>query len=420
MYGAECWYSGRTKPPRTQRPGQPEVSARLGGHIAAIDSALVIAARGILPAWRTMPNTALIRDAGLPAAQVALEEVKLRFATHLRTVDKDHPLVQRIVLPIISRGRGAGSPQRPRTKVQRLGSLLPEVPRQELLTPHYTKGCTIDPTQGIGKKEAAARFKNWWAQLPSSHVTIFSDGSEQNLDGTRRVTYGFAIYQNRQMLHKGSGSLHPQTHVFDAEAVGAWRGLQQALRRPELRQQRIWMCIDSTSVIWGLRGNAPPSSQWAYKQCHNAMGIWDISVKWAPGHTGIEGNEAADALADTEASHPQEPEGLASCPTVTGIRSIAKRYLQSAKTEWWAIKKQKLSRWYRDWDLTYDTKAPPELALPRHTLQRLIATRTNHGDFAWYHRKFCHEDAKLECSCGIDKTPDHIVHCRRTRRLFAR
>ena len=104
MYRAECWYSGRTKPPRTQRPGQPEVSARLGGHIAAIDSALVIAARGILPAWRTMPNTALIRDAGLPAAQVALEEVKLRFATHLRTVDKDYPLVQRIVLPIISSG----------------------------------------------------------------------------------------------------------------------------------------------------------------------------------------------------------------------------------------------------------------------------------------------------------------------------
>ena len=113
-----------------------------------------------MPTWRTKPNTALIRDAGLPAAQVALEEVKLRFATHLRTVDKDYPLVQRTVLPIISRGRGAGSPQRPRTKVQRLGSLLPEVPRQELLTPHYTKGCTIDPTQGIGKKEAAARFKN--------------------------------------------------------------------------------------------------------------------------------------------------------------------------------------------------------------------------------------------------------------------
>ena len=214
--------------------------------------------------------------------------------------------------------------------------------RQELIAPHFIKGYTVDPTEGVNKKEAAADFKKWWAQLPPSHVTIFPDGSEQNKEGTRRVTYGFAIYQDRRMVYKGSGSLHPQSHVFDAEAVGAWRGLQQALRRPELCYQKIWMCIDSTSVIWGLRGNASLSSQWAYKQCHNAMSIWDISVKWAPGHTGIEGNEAADALADAEADHPQEPEGMASRPTISGIRSIAKSQLQSVKMDWWAMNKQKL------------------------------------------------------------------------------
>ena len=110
---------------------------------------------------------------------------------------------------------------------------------------------------------------------------------------------------------------------------------------------------------------------------------------------------------------------MASQPTISGIRSIAKSYLQSAKMGCWAIKKQKSSRWYRDWDLTYDTKAPPELALPRHILQRGIAIRTSHRYFAYYHRKFCHEEAKLECSCGMDKTPDHIVHCKYTTRLFA-
>ena len=170
MYGAECWYGGCTKPSRIQQPGQPEVSARLGGHIAAIDSALVMAARGILPAWRTMPNTALIRDTGLPAAQVALEDAKLRFAIHLRTVDKNHPLAQRTVLPIIRRGRGAGRPQHPKTKVQRLGSLLPEVPRLELTAPHYSKGCRRDPTEGIGKTEAAINFKQWWCQISGASV----------------------------------------------------------------------------------------------------------------------------------------------------------------------------------------------------------------------------------------------------------
>ena len=110
---------------------------------------------------------------------------------------------------------------------------------------------------------------------------------------------------------------------------------------------------------------------------------------------------------------------MASGPTISGIRSIAKSKLQSVKMDWWTMKREKLSRWYRDWGLSYDTKAPPELTLPRPTLQRLLAIRSSHGDFAWYHKKFCHEDAKLECSCGMDKTPDHMVHCRRTKRLFA-
>ena len=159
--------------------------------------------------------------------------------------------------------------------------------------------------------------------------------------------------------------------------------------------------------------------QWVFKQCHNAMSIWDISIRWAPGHTGIEGNEAADALAEAEAQHPQEPEDMASGPSSSGILWISKKELRSVKMEWWTMKKEKLSRWYRDWGLSYDTKAPSELTLPRHTLQRLLAIRSSHGDFAWYHKKFCHEDAKLQCSCGLDKTPDHMVHCRRARRLFA-
>ena len=85
--------------------------------------------------------------------------------------------------------------------------------------------------------------------------------------------------------------LHCQKHVFDVEAVGAWQGLRQALNDPTLRMRRLWMCIDSTSVIWCLRGNASSSSQWAFLRCQEAMGIWGVRVRWSPGHMGIEGNE---------------------------------------------------------------------------------------------------------------------------------
>ena len=160
-------------------------------------------------------------------------------------------------------------------------------------------------------------------------MAIFSDGSEQyTKEGVKRVTYGFAVYQNGKQLQTGRGSLNSTSHVFDAEAVGAWRGLQHTIRQLEFNTRRIWMCIDSTSVIWCLRGDAPPTSQWAFLECHGAMETYDVSIKWAPGHLGIEGNEAADRLADLEAQHPSSLTGKAAMPTLSGIKTIARKTLR--------------------------------------------------------------------------------------------
>ena len=275
---------------------------------------------------------------------------------------------------------------------------------------------------GTDKKTAAKAFKEWWAQLLPLDVTIFSDGSEQyTKEGEKRVTYGFAAYQDGKQLHTGRGSLHPTSHVFDAEAVGAWRGLQHTIRQPALRTRRIWLCIDSTSVIWCLRGNAPSTSQWAFLECHGAMETHDVSIKWAPGHLGIEGNEAADRLANLEAQHPSPPTGKAAMPTLSGIKTTARKVLHNAQQTWWSKKKGSLSTWYKRWELGYSLHSRlPELDLPRAILARLLAIRSMHGDFAWYHRKFSHNDATLTCSCGRDKTPEHLALCRKTLGAFGR
>ena len=160
----------------------------------------------------------------------------------------------------MNRGVKTGLPQRLKTKVQQMASLLPEIPRTTLTAPHYSAGCRTDPTLGTDKKTAAKAFNQWWAQLSPLDVTIFSDGSEQyTKEGEKQVTYGFAVYQNRKQLQTGRGSLSPTSHVFDAEAVGAWRGLQHTIRQPEFCTCRIWLCIDSTLVIWCLRGDAAPT-----------------------------------------------------------------------------------------------------------------------------------------------------------------
>ncbi|RYN87203.1 hypothetical protein AA0119_g12584 [Alternaria tenuissima] len=100
----------------------------------------------------------------------------------------------------------------------------------------------------------------------------------------------------------------------------------------------------------------------------------DIKIRWAPGHTNIEGNEAADSLADAEAREPSTPFGLAAQPTVSGIRTIRKAALAVASAAWWSSAKSKLSNWYTQWKLPYQpTRPTQELALTRPTLARLLA-----------------------------------------------
>ena len=257
-------------------------------------------------------------------------------------------------------------------------------------------------------------------KLPLSDVTIFSDGSEQyTKEGEKRVTYGFAVYQNRKQLHRGRGSLNPTSHVFDAEAVGAWRGLQHTIRQPALRTRRIWLCIDSTSVIWCLRGSPSSTSQWAFLECQGAIETHDVSIRWAPGHSDIEGNEAADKLANLEASQPSLPTGNAAMPTLSGIKTTARQLLISTQQKWWSDKRRTLSKWYKGWKLDYaPRRSSAELDLPRAILAKLLSIRSSHGDFAWYHRWLNHTNAKLTCSCGCDKTPEHLVLCRKTLGSF--
>lgn len=354
----------------------------------------------------------------MPSAQVALEEAKLRFTVHLRTIDDKHPLTNRTTLSLVIRGRAAGNRRIPRSKVQRVAQLLPATPRNVLASPHFSDGSRQDPTQGQGKDIAAQHFTTWWESLGQETITVFSDGSEQQINGTRVVTYGYAIYQGQATVATGQGSLNALSHVFDAEAIGACRGLKHALQLSLPSQREIVLCIDSTSVIWGIRGAAPASSQWAFLQIHGAMEAYNVKTRWAPGHMKIVGNELAGQLADNEAKDPHQPYGMAASPTRSGIRTVGRRLLEHIRDTWWKDKSSRLSAWYTQWQLPYDTRrTPAALWLPRRILAKVLMIRSTHGDFEWYHRKFNHEDTS-ECPCGRPKTPEHLVFCKRATTHF--
>jgi hypothetical protein len=105
--------------------------------------------------------------------------------------------------------------------------------------PHFSLGYRTNPTLGMTKAIAAEHFKSWWKSLLEDDVTIFLDRSEQYEFGQRGVGYSFTIYQRAQKVLDGLGTINSVSHVFDAEVVGAQKGLQAVLRNPTLWNRRI-------------------------------------------------------------------------------------------------------------------------------------------------------------------------------------
>ncbi|RAL64654.1 hypothetical protein DID88_001687 [Monilinia fructigena] len=202
---------------------------------------------------------------------------------------------------------------------------------------HYGYSLLID------KETAAASFNDWWNALPPNTVTIFSDGSESYDDAGKHVGYGYAIYQGQALVATGKGAINTLSHVFDAEAIGALKGLQKALTLPSNADTQRWLCIDSTSVIWCKRANASDTSQWAFLESHRLIDRHAVNIRWSPGHQGITGNEAADSLADAGAKSDIVDPGPTAQPTISGIGSIARSLAHNVTSGWWRKNEPTLS-----------------------------------------------------------------------------
>ena len=288
-----------------------------------------------------------------------------------------------------------------RSRLERTAALLPDCPRPRLIQNNYV---TTAPLEAKSKEDAAVEFLQWLKHHSEGKLIVYSDGS-QLLGGA--TGWGFTINQNGKTLHEGSGRLGP-AEVFDAEATGALEGLRAAAEIFDAAETPIVVCLDNIAAATCLRGTASDSSQAAFLEFQEiAARHGSVHIRWTPGHTNIPGNERADALAKAGCALPELPEAL---PTLANIRRIAKKWPKDAFQKWW---QENTPDTYKALGLKATTTCPEELHITRPALHHLLAARSHHGDFADYHEKFNHADARTSCSCNRRKSPSHIFYCRK-------
>ncbi|KAJ3455531.1 hypothetical protein MRS44_017013 [Fusarium solani] len=408
LHGSEAWYPGRTRPRWTQPTKDlPSSNQHL---IQRMTKAMNQAMRAILPVWKTTPITILHRESGIPPVDQLLEARRLRFSARLKSLDEAHPLASRTRPPsqptyhdLIKRKYQVQVESGFRTRLRRTDELLAPCTRPKLVQRCFHQE-QMAPLQTASKEQSANTFSRWVESLDSLTLVVYSDGS---LSSEGAASYGFTIHQNNIPILDGSGRLGP-AEVFDAEAAGALEGLKAALNLQESAAQDIFICLDNLAAATCLRGTPSDSSQEVFLEFQAlAASHGATRVRWVPGHTNVPGNEQADKLAKAASSLP-EPEGAG--PTLAYLRRLARQKPKEAFGSWWSSASPEQ---YKRLNLKATVACPPELSLPRAALHHLLAARSLHGDFAAYHERFNHSEARVVCSCNRRKSPDHIFYCRK-------
>ena len=136
---------------------------------------------------------------------------------------------------------------------------------------------------GCNSVMANCHFAGLVQQNYHNHHLIFTNGSVQN------GSSGCGIYSSTD-----NSTIRPPDHasIFTAEAIALVVAADEGLHRDKLNV----VFTDSASVIQALESGTTRDSN--IKQLCNIPNSPQVTFCWIPSHTGIQGNEIADRLAN--------------------------------------------------------------------------------------------------------------------------
>lgn len=239
---------------------------------------------------------------------------------------------------------------------------------------------------------------------------------------------GYCLYRESQEILCGSIPLCRFAHVYDTEIFGVIAVLCAVCSYYMARfAKNVAICLNNEEVAIRLHTGLPfPSSfmqitkfqalreTWFKRQSAPIVKSESVKMRWMPRYQRIIGNEHDDALAKeacTIVTHNKEA-------SIAQAKSRLEKRYNSSLVSFWS---SQASKRYKD--LYLKNKFPNSsriTLLPRCSLGTLFAERSGYGDFTSYLRRIHHSNSEIYCSCGLEKSSEHLFCYQLTRRVRRR
>ena len=326
LYAADIFLT-----PITRNPGQGRVT-RSVGHIAKLARVQRTVALHITGAMRTTATDMIDAHAKLLPFHILVNQICYRSTLRLATLPDTHPLYKHM-------RKARRYVKRHRTPLHKLLHAFRIDPDTlETISTHRQAPGWI---RQVKVRKAANKDEAYKEGMESTtQVKVYTDGSDINggvgaaalliRDGRRHGTL---------RTHLGHSSQHT---IYEAELAGIM--LAAHLLKRERHWQEAEIRLDSQAAIDALNLTRPAPSHYLADEIHKQLKAVrhehptaKLTMRWIPGHMGIEGNKLADVeakkAADGDASPAHALPTMLHKPLPTSASAIKRTIKETARQD---------------------------------------------------------------------------------------
>ena len=404
-YGAIVWH-------RPKYDGSTATSAQ----IRRLTTIQRLAMKAILGCYRTTPTAAMEMESGLEPAWIRLQTKVLLAVTRMQSLSARHPMQDHLASALRTRTANV-------THRSNFENILQQFPCltgwSETIEPYIRPPWWVPKVKikiEATKDNAKDQHDEICERPKALTVAIYTDGS-----GIENKI-GAAAYNSsaNEVGHQHLGDV-TQFNVYAAELTALHLAVQQIQNPHEGRVHRIF--TDSQAALRAIDHPRRQSGQMIIKDILDCMDsiadnnpdLW-IEMVWVPGHSGIEGNERADA----EAKRAALDQSLSKRFAYKALKSARVMHVKTiAKEQWrkvWNGNTKTASALRRIMEGRYaknGLKLYSKLS-DRDMVAKIVQLRTGHCGLNHYLHRFSINDTPY-CECGYGKeTVEHfLLECRR-------